>query len=525
MKLRNQFIISIVIVLAILVMAIGSIIVTNQQITQVYADQDSAANVERGADYLNVLSSEYFLYQDNSQITAWQSVYTAILGNLSNITPSNSQQQTLLHTISTDLDQLNESFNSLASYLQAQPRNISVRVLPEFQQLWSQIVVQHQNLGIDGAQLSLSLRNEADGLRVTNILLIVSVVSLFAIYLIATYFLFYRRTLRGISNLQKGTAILGAGNLGYRISANSKDEIGDLTTSFNQMADNLNTVTTSKLDLEKEVGERKKAQEELKQRTEQLEQTQTRLEEKAAEVEEYANQMEQLANQRLEKLRESERLAAIGQTAGMVGHDIRNPLQAISGDAFLISEELKQLPKSENRHAIEESVEAIEQNVVYVNKIVSDLQDYNRPLTPKLEAVKIRDCAETVIQQMQIPKNIELSLLIDPTIEIKSDATSLLRIFVNLFTNAVQAMPNGGKLIVSVFKEEEKVVIAVQDTGVGIPKNAKENLFKPLFTTKSKGQGLGLAVVKRFVETLDGTITFESHEGKGTKFTIELPNK
>jgi signal transduction histidine kinase len=89
--------------------------------------------------------------------------------------------------------------------------------------------------------------------------------------------------------------------------------------------------------------------------------------------------------------------------------------------------------------------------------------------------------------------------------------------------NAVQAMPNGGKLRVSAERKESAVLISVEDTGIGIPEEFKAQIFTPLFTTKSKGQGFGLAVVKRLIEGLNGEITFESKDEKGTKFTIKLP--
>jgi signal transduction histidine kinase len=95
----------------------------------------------------------------------------------------------------------------------------------------------------------------------------------------------------------------------------------------------------------------------------------------------------------------------------------------------------------------------------------------------------------------------------------------------NLITNAVQAMPNEGKLTIKANKKKDKILISVQDTGVGIPEEVKTKMFTPLFTTKSKGQGLGLAVVKRLVEALNGQITFESQPNKGTKFVVELPQK
>ena len=96
-----------------------------------------------------------------------------------------------------------------------------------------------------------------------------------------------------------------------------------------------------------------------------------------------------------------------------------------------------------------------------------------------------------------------------------TDPDILKRVLGNLVSNAVQAMPEGGKLSIEAYKEENTSVITVGDTGVGIPEEAKDKLFTPLFTTKSKGQGFGLAVVKRMTEALGGAVTFESQEGKG----------
>jgi signal transduction histidine kinase len=103
------------------------------------------------------------------------------------------------------------------------------------------------------------------------------------------------------------------------------------------------------------------------------------------------------------------------------------------------------------------------------------------------------------------------------------DSTFMRRILANLFTNAIQAMPNGGKLSVKAFRKAKKVFITVKDTGIGIPKDMYDKIFQPMFTTKSKGQGFGLAVVKRMIEAQGGTISVESKEGKGAKFIIRLP--
>jgi signal transduction histidine kinase len=99
----------------------------------------------------------------------------------------------------------------------------------------------------------------------------------------------------------------------------------------------------------------------------------------------------------------------------------------------------------------------------------------------------------------------------------------LKRVLINLVTNSVQAMPEGGELTIKAQANDEKVQIIVEDTGTGIPEEIKPKIFTPLFTTKSKGQGFGLAVCKRVIEAQHGKVTFESQVVKGTKFIIELP--
>ncbi len=266
------------------------------------------------------------------------------------------------------------------------------------------------------------------------------------------------------------------------------------------------------------------AEEVARERAEQVERLQVKLEEKALEVEEYASQMEALAEERLSKLKDSERLAAIGATAGMVGHDIRNPLQAIISDLFLAKEELAEGPDAEGKKHAMESIEEIEKNVDYINKIVQDLQDYARPLNPKAEESDLKLVFERLISKSGLPDNVKVNITIDDNAKkIEVDSYYLNRILYNLVTNSVQAMPNGGNLTIQAYRKANETVITVKDTGVGIPQEVQSKMFAVMFTTKSKGQGFGLPVVKRMTESLGGTVTFESQEGKGTTFIIRLP--
>jgi len=230
--------------------------------------------------------------------------------------------------------------------------------------------------------------------------------------------------------------------------------------------------------------------------------------------------------ERTKQLRDSERLAAIGATAGMVGHDIRNPLQAITGDVYLAKTELAAVPESEEKKNALESLQEIEKNIDYINKIVADLQDFARPLKPHMEEADLKLIISELLAKNDLPENVKVSIKVDSGArKVVVDSAYINRIMYNLVTNAVQAMPKGGKLVIRAYKDKKTndAVITVKDTGVGIPENAKNKLFTPMFTTKSKGQGFGLAVIKRMTEALSGNVTFESQEGNGTKFTVRLP--
>jgi PAS domain S-box-containing protein len=257
-----------------------------------------------------------------------------------------------------------------------------------------------------------------------------------------------------------------------------------------------------------------------------LRETERALIEAQTELKSHAENLERVIEERTKQLKDAERLATIGATAGMVGHDIRNPLQAIVGDLFIARQELEGTPESEPKRGMFESLHSIETNIFYINKIVSDLQDFARHLNPTIKDTNLRLIIAEALSNCKVSSDIEIVSKIDSALErIDSDPDFLKRIVSNLVMNAAQAMPNGGTLIVQAQRESQTqcIVLIVEDTGVGIPEEVKGKLFTPMFTTKSKGQGFGLAVVKRMVEALGGNISYESEVGKGTKFIVHLP--
>jgi PAS domain S-box-containing protein len=762
MKIKTQFIICLVVFSVIFLIIGASVVSTEQQVAQLTSQEEISNSIERGASSLNSVSIDYFLYQEDLQLSQWQSTLSSLSSDLSALKLDTANEQNFSNNVAGDLQRLNNLFGDVVSYLQSAPRNVSIRIDPAFQIRWSSMAVESKTLAFDASQLSRSLDDQAHKANNTNILLIVSLVGTFGAFLAVIYLIVFRRTLKSVEELQNGINTVSSGNLEFVIETKREDEISELSQSFNQMTANLKTVTASKTDLEKEISgrkhaetllrdseqrwattlasigdaviatdllgrimfmngvaeeltgwtlndalqrpvkeifniineqtrfevenpvcqvlekglivalashtvlikkdgtevaiddsgapiknkegktsgvvlifrditERKKSEESLRESEQRLrfhaeniplgvvewdnnfvvtrwagdaekifgwkssetigrrimdlrmiyepdipivEKTMSRLASgetkvvtsnrnitkdgqviyctwynsvllddkgkmvsvfsfvedgttrvNAEKVIEANNRnLEKLIEERTKQLKDSERLAAIGATAGMVGHDIRNPLQAITSDVYLAKTDLSSLPDSEEKKNVQESLAEIEKNIYYINKIVADLQDFAKPLTPKIEEINLEQTLHAVIANLSIPGNITMKHSIKRDFpKLKTDQSYIQRILTNLVNNAIQAMPKGGKLTVNAVTKNGKALISVEDNGEGIPENVRSKIFMPLVTTKSKGQGFGLSVVKRFTEALGGTVAFESEIGKGTKFTIELP--
>jgi signal transduction histidine kinase len=224
-----------------------------------------------------------------------------------------------------------------------------------------------------------------------------------------------------------------------------------------------------------------------------------------------------------EELVKSQRLATIGETAAMVGHDLRNPLQGIAGTVYLAKRDLESR-KAADRKAAAALLDTIQEQITYMDKIVSDLQDYSQPLAPKLTETNLPNLIRQTLSTITIPEAVKVTVEIEkPAENAMIDPTLMRRTLTNLTINAIQAMPKRGKLTIRVRSKRDSTVMTVEDTGAGIPRKNLAKLFSPFFTTKAKGQGLGLAVCKRLVEAQGGTITVKSKPRKGTAFTIKLP--
>ena len=257
---------------------------------------------------------------------------------------------------------------------------------------------------------------------------------------------------------------------------------------------------------------------------------------------EYSERLEEMVEQRTEELREAqgqlirrEKLAVLGQLAGGVGHELRNPLGAIKNAVYLLNMILEE-PEPEVREALE----IVEQEVGTCDSIIRSLLDFARTKAPVRREVGVNDILRAALARITIPEDIEMMTQLDETVPIiLADPDQLVQAFGNIILNGIQAMPEGGRLLVKTARLSSPktsevsgkpprsgwVAVSFTDTGVGVPEENLEKLFEPLFTTKAKGVGLGLALVKTLVEVNGGSVEVESEVGKGSTFTVRLPTR
>ena len=234
----------------------------------------------------------------------------------------------------------------------------------------------------------------------------------------------------------------------------------------------------------------------------------------------YSERLEEIVEERTKQLKQSERMATIGELATMVAHDLRNPLQGIAGATYYIKTKNKDVL---NDPATEKMFDLIQKDLNYSDKIVSDLLDYSREIKLDYSSSSAKKMIANSLSMVVVPENVEVFNFLQDGPNIKVDVEKMNRVFINLTKNAIDAMPDGGRLTFEQSIIGDKLKIIVNDTGSGISAENLVNLWKPLFTTKAKGMGFGLSICKRIVETHGGTISVDSQVGEGTTFTILLP--
>jgi two-component system sporulation sensor kinase A len=243
-------------------------------------------------------------------------------------------------------------------------------------------------------------------------------------------------------------------------------------------------------------------------------------------LQEYAEHLGEMVEERTRELKQaqarllkSERLIAIGEVAAMVGHDLRNPLTGIAGAAYYLK--MKQSPTVDPK--TREMLKIIEKDIEYSNKIVNDLLDFSREIRLNKVRTTVQSMIKEALSKIKVPKKVKIIDFTDKASVILVDVYQMNRVFENIIKNAFDAMPKGGKLEIKSEKKGKWLNVIFHDTGEGVPKENLNKLGTPLFTTKAKGVGMGLAICRRLVEAHEGSISIESEQEAGTLVTVTLP--
>jgi len=219
-----------------------------------------------------------------------------------------------------------------------------------------------------------------------------------------------------------------------------------------------------------------------------------------------------------EEVRRKDRLAALGEMAATVAHEIRNPLGGIQGFAALLE---RDVPRDDPRHRL---VEKILAGTKSLDRVVNELLEYTRPVELRIESVDARKLVDSVIGYLSgVPASTEIQNQVAPGLVLRGDTHWLRQVLLNVLQNGVQSIEGTGRVEVSAREDGESVTISVVDTGCGIAAEHLERVFMPFFTTREKGTGLGLAVASKLIESHGGTMDVSSMPGAGATFRITLP--
>ncbi len=237
------------------------------------------------------------------------------------------------------------------------------------------------------------------------------------------------------------------------------------------------------------------------------------------------DELERRVQRRTDELRQAqaellkkERLATLGQVSGGIAHEIRNPLNAIKTSAFYLMKAKN--PTSEKTH---EHLERIDRQVTMIDNVITALSDIARLPAPNREPHSIVEILAHILQTVSLPAVVEVDLrTADDVPDVLVDEHQMPIVFRNLIRNARDAMPDGGKLTIDVKTKEGRVQIDVIDTGHGIPPSDLDRITEPLYSTKARGIGLGLAITVAILDKNCGKLQITSDLGKGSRFRVEL---
>jgi PAS domain S-box-containing protein len=241
-----------------------------------------------------------------------------------------------------------------------------------------------------------------------------------------------------------------------------------------------------------------------------------------------AERLESLVEERTHELKGAQRFADIGERTASIGHDLRNPLQALRYSIDLHNALISRIPAEqlETPYWQKENdlIGHIARQVEYMDNIVTSLYEYMQAFEPKRTPISVQELVTATFDLIPVPPSVQLHTDVPAEACACVDPALMQRALSNIITNSLEAMPRGGQLTIAARETHDSLSLRVTDTGVGIPGAVKDDLFSPLVSSKTNGSGLGLAITKRIIEAHGGMVSASNNEDIGSTLTITLPN-
>jgi len=483
MKIKNRLYMSAGISITLAVILFSLVLVTSGRIAEGQEKHELLDDVRVGVLELDIVTYDYLLHREERMEQQWDSKYNSLAEIL--VKAEEEEMKSIRAgciALGGLFSQVTTNYEETQKLIQEGASREEIDTAIELEErLVSQLLIKSQSI-VTGAS-SLAKEAQAEVMEAqrlaANMTLILMII--LAVTVTTSSLLVARSISRPLDKLTKGAEIIGKGDLKHKVEVKSKNELGQLATAFNKMTESLKKITASRDELDREITERKRMQEELVR---------------------------------------SERLATLGQFSGSISHELRNPLGVIDNAVYYLGLRLKDADEK-----VQEHLGYIKSSVGSATAIIESLLNLTRMKEPQLAKLDLTAIISDTIATSKVPATINvIQDFPEPGVVVNADREQLGMTFKNIVKNAVQAMDGKGTLTVAIRKTTDgQAEVSFADAGPGIPAENLDKIFQPLFSTKTKGIGFGLSIAKMIIDKHGGTIEAKSEPGKGAIIIIQLP--
>ncbi|HEY3276892.1 MAG TPA: ATP-binding protein [Syntrophorhabdaceae bacterium] len=537
MTIKSKLIAVALIPVFLAIVAAVAVYWTNEEAARARARNSAIDNITRNVFELNLATDQYLRRPEIRPRMQFESVRKSLKEKVE-AGIWTGREEGLVDRLRESQEAMGSLFSSLVSLAKGEDGREDKDTIELRERITGQLLANSRDIVTDALTLSAISAARMDSVRNRGLYWIFLAILLSLAMVLTLSSLTIRSVLAPINRLREAAKAVTRGDLGHQVEIESSDEIGQLGQAFNQMTAQLEQFYVSLKVLEKEIIERKRAEEALREARDFLE---LRVQERTAELSTAYETLQCEIEERKkaeEQLRQSQKMEAMGTLAGGIAHDFNNILAAIIGFTEMAVDDV------EDRPEVGSSLQNVLKSAMRARDLVKQILTFSRKSGHERAPLSLTPLIKETVQLLRasIPATIEIKMTATASSDaILASPTEVQQILMNLATNASLAMQDsGGTLEIGledirfapdspVFDPDmvpgEYLQLTVKDTGIGMSPEVMNRVFEPFFTTREVGEGtgMGLAMVYGIVKDLHGTITVESLPGKGSTFRVFFP--